>query len=186
MLFQIFSKLAEIVAGHGAPPVTGRSDMRQATYTRIIERQNQSLDRHWMLESMEKLLVVVQTLRKKNYACRQNKIERKRQVLGTRGTWTLATLKIRPRNAKTKLFLQEGIFGFSLMYVIQHCYICHPSHSTVSEDAGIEPRTVATLARCSTLSKNINNFPVPSRDVTNGDYSLAGNNLINPRQGEFG
>ncbi len=29
------------------------------------------------------------------------------------------------------------------MYVIQHCFICH---STVSEDAGIEPRTVATLA----------------------------------------
>jgi hypothetical protein len=26
-----------------------------------------------------------------------NKIERKRQVLGTHGTWTLATLKIRPR-----------------------------------------------------------------------------------------
>jgi hypothetical protein len=32
------------------------------------------------------------------------------------------------------------------MYVIQHCFICRPSNSTVSEDAGIEPRTVATLA----------------------------------------
>jgi hypothetical protein len=32
------------------------------------------------------------------------------------------------------------------MYVIQHCFICRPSDSTVSEDAGIEPRTVATLA----------------------------------------
>jgi hypothetical protein len=32
------------------------------------------------------------------------------------------------------------------MYVIQHCVICHPLDSTVSEDAGIEPRTVATLA----------------------------------------
>ncbi len=32
---------------------------------------------------------------------------------------------------------------------IQHCFICRPSDSTVSEDAGIEPRTVATseLAR---------------------------------------
>ncbi len=30
--------------------------------------------------------------------------------------------------------------------VIQHCYICHPSDSAVSEDAGIEPRTVATSA----------------------------------------
>jgi hypothetical protein len=38
------------------------------------------------------------------------------------------------------------------MYVIQHCFICRPSDSTVSKDAGIEPRTVATLAltaRCS-------------------------------------
>jgi hypothetical protein len=30
------------------------------------------------------------------------------------------------------------------MYVIQHCFFCRPSDSTVSEDAGIEPRTVAT------------------------------------------
>jgi hypothetical protein len=32
------------------------------------------------------------------------------------------------------------------MYVIQYCFICRPSDYTVSEDAGIEPRTVATLA----------------------------------------
>ncbi len=32
------------------------------------------------------------------------------------------------------------------MYFIQHCFICRPSDSTVSEDAGIEPRTVATSA----------------------------------------
>ncbi len=33
------------------------------------------------------------------------------------------------------------------MYVIQHCFICRPSDSTVSEEAGIEPcRTVAALA----------------------------------------
>jgi hypothetical protein len=25
------------------------------------------------------------------------------------------------------------------MYVIQHCYICRPSDSTVSEDAGMAP-----------------------------------------------
>jgi hypothetical protein len=31
------------------------------------------------------------------------------------------------------------------MYFIQHCFICRPSDSTVSEDAEIEPRTVATL-----------------------------------------
>ena len=32
------------------------------------------------------------------------------------------------------------------MYVIQHCFICRPSDSTVSEAAGIEPKSVATLA----------------------------------------
>jgi hypothetical protein len=31
------------------------------------------------------------------------------------------------------------------MYDIQHCFICRPSDSTVSEDAGIEPRTVTTI-----------------------------------------
>jgi hypothetical protein len=32
------------------------------------------------------------------------------------------------------------------MYDIQHCFICRPSDFTVSEDAGIEHRTVATTA----------------------------------------
>ncbi len=36
----------------------------------------------------------------------------------------------------------EIFFFFS--YYIQHCFICRPSDSTVSTDAGIEPRTVAT------------------------------------------
>jgi hypothetical protein len=45
-------------------------------------------------------------------------------------------------------------FGFFLlMYVILHCFICRPSDSTVSEDAGIEPRTVATLALTARRSK---------------------------------
>jgi hypothetical protein len=35
-------------------------------------------------------------------------------------------------------------FLFCFIYFIQHCVICRPSDSTVSEDAGIEPRTVAT------------------------------------------
>jgi hypothetical protein len=30
------------------------------------------------------------------------------------------------------------------MYSIQHCFICRPSDSTVSKDAVIEPKTVAT------------------------------------------
>jgi hypothetical protein len=29
------------------------------------------------------------------------------------------------------------------MHDIQHCFICRPSDSTVTEDAGIEPRVVA-------------------------------------------
>jgi hypothetical protein len=32
------------------------------------------------------------------------------------------------------------------MYDIQQCFICRPSDFSVSEDAGIEPRTVATTA----------------------------------------
>jgi hypothetical protein len=40
------------------------------------------------------------------------------------------------------------IFDFSfLMYVIQYCFICRTSNSTLSEDAGIEPRTLALTAR---------------------------------------
>ncbi len=40
--------------------------------------------------------------------------------------------------------LKLGFLDF-VMYDIQHCFICHPSDSAVSEDAGIEPRTVATV-----------------------------------------
>ncbi len=41
---------------------------------------------------------------------------------------------------------QVDAFGLFFMYFIQHCFFCRPSSSTVSEDAGIEPRIVATLA----------------------------------------
>ncbi len=46
------------------------------------------------------------------------------------------------------IFTQGDIFDFSLlfMYFTQSCFICRPSDSTVSEDARIVPRTVATLA----------------------------------------
>ncbi len=39
----------------------------------------------------------------------------------------------------------RGYFLVFFMYIIQHCFICRPSESTVSEDAGIEPWTVANL-----------------------------------------
>jgi hypothetical protein len=37
----------------------------------------------------------------------------------------------------------NAIFLFLFMFFIQHCIICLPSFSAVSEDAGIEPRTIA-------------------------------------------
>ncbi len=40
----------------------------------------------------------------------------------------------------------QGTLGGFLQYFVQHCFICRPSDFTESEDAGIEPRTVATLA----------------------------------------
>ena len=43
--------------------------------------------------------------------------------------------------------LTGDFFGFfNFMYDIQHCFICRPTDSTVSEDAEIEPRTVVTSA----------------------------------------
>ncbi len=42
--------------------------------------------------------------------------------------------------------LTGGFLGFFSLYCIQNCFICRPSDSTVSEDAGTEPRTVATSA----------------------------------------
>ncbi len=41
-------------------------------------------------------------------------------------------------------YKQGDFFGFFFLCIIQHCFICRPSDSTVSEDAGIEPRTVAS------------------------------------------
>ena len=45
---------------------------------------------------------------------------------------------------------EQGDF-FIFRNVIQHCYICRPSDSAVSEDAGIELRTVATPSHQSYL-----------------------------------
>jgi hypothetical protein len=49
------------------------------------------------------------------------------------------------------------------MYFIQHCFICRPSDSTVSEDAWIEPRTVATLALSVRRSNHSARSPPRSR-----------------------
>jgi hypothetical protein len=59
---------------------------------------------------------------------------------------------------------QRGIFLdiFFFVYDIEHCFICRPSDSIVSEDARIEPRTVAITILAVRRS------------------NLAGNNLIIP------
>jgi hypothetical protein len=45
------------------------------------------------------------------------------------------------------IFLKGDLIGFFLlMYEIQHCFICRPTDSTLSEDAGIKIGTVATTA----------------------------------------
>ncbi len=41
---------------------------------------------------------------------------------------------------------KADFFWVLFEYFFQHCFICRPSDYTVSEDAGIEPRTVATSA----------------------------------------
>ncbi len=53
-----------------------------------------------------------------------------------------STSKIFLKKKQDKANLTGGFFWI----FIQHCFICRPSDSTVSEDAGIKPRTVATLA----------------------------------------
>jgi hypothetical protein len=49
-------------------------------------------------------------------------------------------MKLMQRGRSKKV---NSFFVVFCMYFIQHCFIFHPSDSTVSEDAGIEPRTVA-------------------------------------------
>jgi hypothetical protein len=47
----------------------------------------------------------------------------------------------------TQYVLKGACLDFTFfIYVIQHCFICRPSESTGSEDAGSEPRTVAKFA----------------------------------------
>jgi hypothetical protein len=48
------------------------------------------------------------------------------------------------------------------MYVIQHCFICRPLDSTLSEDAGIEPRTVTISALAVSILFTIEMTPIPT------------------------
>jgi hypothetical protein len=49
---------------------------------------------------------------------------------------------------------QDRYKQHSRKYDIQQCFICRPSDSTVSKDAGIEPRTVAITALAVRPSNN--------------------------------
>ena len=66
-------------------------------------------------------------------------------------------------------FVKGGFLGF-FMYCIQHCFICRLSDSTVSEDAGIEPSTVATLA----LAARRSNHSARSHPLLTLQFSCAG------------
>ncbi len=57
---------------------------------------------------------------------------------------TSAALKILKDSLDNKFKRGENFCMYR--YIIQHCYICRHSDSTVSEKARIEPGTVATLA----------------------------------------
>jgi hypothetical protein len=48
----------------------------------------------------------------------------------------------------------EIFLVFLFMCDIQHCFICRPSDPSVSEDAGIEPRTDAITALAVRLSNH--------------------------------
>ncbi len=59
------------------------------------------------------------------------------------GYLCLALQEALKKTQKIKGYFLE--FYFYVLYDIQHCFICRPSDSTVSEDAEVEPRTVATI-----------------------------------------
>jgi hypothetical protein len=60
-------------------------------------------------------------------------------------TWSFHSPTCAP-HSRLWCSLLVGNLDFFSMYYIQHCVICRPSYYIVSEDAGIEPRTVTTSA----------------------------------------
>jgi hypothetical protein len=68
--------------------------------------------------------------------------------LGTVPTTDSRSVVKKKRMPKNGSFYSWSFFGevHFLQYFIQHGFICRPSDSTALEDAGIEPRTVATSA----------------------------------------
>ncbi len=61
------------------------------------------------------------------------------------------------REIDYKIF-NRGIFGIffsSCLYYIQHCFICRPSDFTVSENAGIEPRTRIFMTSLAAVQRSL-------------------------------
>jgi hypothetical protein len=75
-------------------------------------------------------------------------------------TWHCINVRYNFLDSQLFSFKEEFLDFFFFFYDIQHSFICHPSESTVSEDARIEPRTVATTALAVSQDKRwkITNF----------------------------
>ncbi len=69
-------------------------------------------------------------------------VSREYWMIGGPGFLVSSPTPCPPPPSVSKLSLYSWIFLF--MFVIQHCFICRPSDSIMSEDAGIEPRTIVT------------------------------------------
>jgi hypothetical protein len=63
----------------------------------------------------------------------ENKVRKHNHVCGT------------PPCFKGHSSVSRAVLWISFGYGAEHCFTCRPSDSTVSEDAGIKPRTVATI-----------------------------------------
>ncbi len=102
----------------------------------------------WLLHSLKKTLIILslRTLRKPFW--------RKLIQPWKRSSQNRTTIEYRQSSPKypwykvpKHIVKQWDFFNFFFsMYCIQYCFFCRPSDSTVSEDAEIEPRTVATSA----------------------------------------
>jgi hypothetical protein len=61
---------------------------------------------------------------------------------------------------------------FSCMHFIQHCFLCRPSDFTVPGYAGIEPKTVATLALTGRRFNHLARSHPQRENVTQTFYSF--------------
>jgi hypothetical protein len=72
------------------------------------------------------------------------------------------------------------------MFVIQYCFICRSSDSTVSEDTGIKSRTGATTRSAKPFlhSSELEPPPPPHLGSGGGTHSFAGEGVGGPNSEE--